>query len=358
MVVDKFSDWFLESNTPLELSKGTIEELIPTLWLLGKTGAGKSSLVAEITGETEVTVGNGFMPCTKTTDQFLFPEDSPVVRFLDTRGLGEAGYEPENDVRDCLSAASALLVVVKMTEPDQQDVCETLRVNKSDLPEHVLVVYTHTEATALVERDQIQDMIQSSLEQSLGETVPSVCVDFATGYQLDELRARLAETLPEIRMLLHKEKCADEESMLFSSVRPVVLSHASIAACSDVFPFVGLASVPTITNRMLGVLASRYGVTWSAEIFKQFLDVLGIARTGGYFGNLLLRQAMKLIPGWGQTAGAAYAALATSSVTYAVGRAAGRYFYDLQLGNEVDRQAVREAYRSAFLGAQSTGGAK
>lgn len=355
MLVDKFSEWFLESNTPLEFSQESFEGLLPTLWLLGKTGAGKSSLVAEITGEQEVIVGNGFMPCTKSTDQFFFPKGSPVVRFLDTRGLGESGYEPENDVRDCLSAASGLLIVVKLCEPDQHDVRETLRINKSDLPEHAIVVYTHAESIAEAERKQVLDVVHSSIEQSLGRPVPSVCVDFGSGYQIEELRVQLAESLPEIRMLLHRERSADAESTLFSSVRPVVLSHASVAACSDVFPFVGLASVPTITNRMLAVLANRYGVEWSIDVFRQFLDVLGGVTASGYFANLVARQAMKLIPGWGQTAGAAYAVLATSSVTYAVGRAAGRYFYDLQVGNEIDKAAVREAYRSAFLATQSTG---
>lgn len=355
MVVDKFSEWFIESNKPLDFSQVEIEKLLPTLWLLGKTGAGKSSLVAEIVGEAEIEVGNGFAPCTKVTDQYNFPEESPVVRFLDTRGLGEAGYDPGNNVRDCLAAASAILVVVKLTETDQRDVLETLRTNKSHLPEHAIVVYTHAETVAEAERKQVLDLTHSSIEQSVGRPLPSVCVDFATGWQVEELRAQLAESLPEIRMLLLRETSADAESRLFSSVRPVVLSYASVAACSDVFPFVGLASVPAITNRMLAVLANRYGVEWSLDVFRRLLDVLGVATASGYFANLVARQAMKLIPGWGQTAGAAYAVLATSSVTYAVGRAAGRYFYDLRVGNEVDKAAVRQAYRSAFLETQSAG---
>jgi len=355
MIVDKFSEWFSESKAPLEFSRATIEELLPTLWLLGKTGAGKSSLVAEIVGESHVEVGNGFSPCTQSADQYSFPDESPVVRFLDTRGLGEAGYAPESDVRDCLAAASALMVVIKLSEPDQQDVLDTLRINKTDLPEHVVVIYTHAGAIAEAERNQVMHVAHSSLEQSLGRPVPLVCVDFSTGYQVNELRAQLAETLPEIRMLLHREKSAGEESKVFSSVRPIVLSHASVAACSDVFPFVGLASVPTITNRMLAVLASKYGVEWRLDVFMRFLEMLGGVTAGGYFANLIARQAMKLIPGWGQTAGAAYAVLATSSATYAVGRAAGRYFYDLKVGNEINKEVVRDAYRSAFQGVQSIG---
>ena len=42
----------------------------------------------------EQEIGNGFVPCTRTADAFDFPEGDPVLRFLDTRGLGESGYRP------------------------------------------------------------------------------------------------------------------------------------------------------------------------------------------------------------------------------------------------------------------------
>ncbi|MGI9441201.1 MAG: hypothetical protein ACR2N1_01975, partial [Rubripirellula sp.] len=39
---------------------------LPTLWLLGKTGAGKSTLVQSITGNSQAEIGKGFRPCTRT----------------------------------------------------------------------------------------------------------------------------------------------------------------------------------------------------------------------------------------------------------------------------------------------------
>ena len=77
---------------------------IPLLWLFGKTGSGKSSIIRMLTGASEAEIGNGFRPQTKTSMQFDFPDDqTPIARFLDTRGIGEAGYDATADLEEiCL----------------------------------------------------------------------------------------------------------------------------------------------------------------------------------------------------------------------------------------------------------------
>ncbi len=60
------------------------EAAIPVLWLLGKTGAGKSSLVRALTGLSGAEVGTGFVPCTRTSAMFDYPPEQPLLRFLDT----------------------------------------------------------------------------------------------------------------------------------------------------------------------------------------------------------------------------------------------------------------------------------
>jgi len=64
--------------------KHQVEPAVPVIWLLGKTGAGKTSLVRALTGEGEV--GNGFAPGTRGAATHDFPATAPAVRFLDTRG--------------------------------------------------------------------------------------------------------------------------------------------------------------------------------------------------------------------------------------------------------------------------------
>ncbi len=66
--------------------------------MLGKTGAGKSSLIQSITGLSSIEVGNGFSPCTKTSESYDFPAEQPLIKFIDTRGLGEAHYDPSDDI--------------------------------------------------------------------------------------------------------------------------------------------------------------------------------------------------------------------------------------------------------------------
>ncbi|AMY67444.1 GTPase family protein [Frigidibacter mobilis] len=116
---------------------------LPVIWLLGKTGAGKSTLVRALTGLPQVEVGNGFAPCTRASAQFDFPQGLPLMRFLDTRGLGEAGYDPAEDLALCQKAAHVILVVARLDDPVQgevADVLATLRRRQGKL--RALVVHT------------------------------------------------------------------------------------------------------------------------------------------------------------------------------------------------------------------------
>ena len=72
---------------------------LPVFWLFGKTGSGKTSIIRFLTGASDAAIGNGFQPQTQHSRQFDFPSaEYPVLRFLDTRGLGEARYDPAEDI--------------------------------------------------------------------------------------------------------------------------------------------------------------------------------------------------------------------------------------------------------------------
>src|SRR5215475_7934406 len=82
------------------------------VWLLGKTGAGKTAIIAALTGDARAEVGVGFEPCTRSAAFYNVPPEAPLLRFLDTRGLGEARYDPASDVAWCEEQAHLVLVVM------------------------------------------------------------------------------------------------------------------------------------------------------------------------------------------------------------------------------------------------------
>jgi energy-coupling factor transporter ATP-binding protein EcfA2 len=90
---------------------------LPVVWLLGKTGSGKSFLIRAMTGLSDVEIGNGFMPCTKTARRFDFPAEIPVMRFIDTRGLGEVSYDPTKDLAAAESGSHVIIVFARLDDP-------------------------------------------------------------------------------------------------------------------------------------------------------------------------------------------------------------------------------------------------
>ena len=60
-----------------------------------------------------------------------------------------------------------------------------------------------------------------------------------------------------------------------------------------------------------------------------------------------IRQLAKLIPVYGQTAGAAASAAASFALTYALGQAAIRYLHGRRIGT-LDRGGIAEAYQRAL----------
>src|SRR5688500_13867453 len=96
------------------------------VWLLGKTGAGKTAIVAALTGDPRAEIGLGFEPCTKTAGFYDVPSEAPLLRFLDTRGLGEASYDPSGDISWCEEQSHLLLVVMQLSDPSQHVVLQAL----------------------------------------------------------------------------------------------------------------------------------------------------------------------------------------------------------------------------------------
>ena len=101
---------------------------------------------------------------------------------------------------------------------------------------------------------------------------------------------------------------------------------------------------------MLRQLGKLHGVRWDKRAYAEFAGALGtgtLVRAASTFG---VRQLIKLIPVYGQTAGAAAAAAASFAATYAMGKAASYFLVRRQQGRQTEEVAsvYRQALRQAF----------
>jgi uncharacterized protein (DUF697 family) len=129
-----------------------------------------------------------------------------------------------------------------------------------------------------------------------------------------------------------------------------ILGFAFAAGAGDVFPVAGIVAVPVVQAAMLRQLGKLFGVHWDKRAYAEFAAALGagtLVRTASSFG---IRQLVKLIPVYGQTAGAAAAAAASFATTYAMGKAAAHFLMRRRQGRQTEELAsvYREALGQAF----------
>jgi uncharacterized protein (DUF697 family)/predicted GTPase len=351
----------------------------PVIWLIGKVQSGKSSVVQAITGATEAEVGSGFRPCTRTARIFDFPAEAPVLRFLDTRGLGEVGYDPREDLRISEGQAHLLLVVARAMDHQQQAVLDAVaevRRRRPDWPVVVAQTCLHDAyrpgdghampypfATPGALPQEVPEALARSLahQRSLFGAIPGagpvlfVPIDFTQPddgfeprlYGLEALLAAIGEVAPHSIGSMVREMRESSRERAARRANPLILGHAAAAAAADIVPVAGAVAVPGIQARLLHTLATQRGVAWDRRALTEFGGCLGasvLTRLAAGFG---IRQLAKLVPIYGQTVGSAAAAATSFATTYALGRAA-LVFLSRREHGENDPEAVARAYREAL----------
>lgn len=356
------------ADEELEKAWQLSDKSLPTLWLLGKTGAGKSSIVQKMTGQTAAEIGNGFMPCTQDSTHYNFPANQPLLRFLDTRGLGEASYDPTEDIKALGQASQALLIVIRLADGEQSAVLAALsqirRLARAIKRDHAMVVYTAgREIETEHDRERAVADKQVMIEETWGETLNYAVVDFSEledgvtldDWGVDQLNEMIVAKLPELTQWLLKKSHADTEQANFAQLRSEVLWYSSAAAASDTIPAVGLLSVPGIQGKMLHSLAQHYGIPWSKRNFSEFTGALGTSFALRYAISLGGRQLAKLVPAAGQVAGSALAFGISYASTYAIGRAACSYLYHQKTKTPQGDDALKDLYKEALSEGKSAG---
>ena len=352
---ERVTAWANPSKNPeLEPVFAQQAQSLPILWLLGKTGAGKSSLIQALTGDSKIDIGNGFQPCTKTANVYDYPQDKPLLRFLDTRGLSEADYDAREDIAACEDRSHALLIVLKADDPEQSDVVKALKqIRASGKIKNYLVVHTGIlQVSDLIQRQQAIAHNQAQVEKVLAQTLDQVAVDFIADDPaqsgVSELKQALADLLPILAQFNDEQLHTNQEEKNFIHLKKEVLWYAGAAAASDVLPAVGLVAVPSIQGKMLHSLANQYGVEWDKKLLSEFATALGASFGIKYATRLGLRQLAKLIPVYGQPIGPATAASISFATTYALGRAASKYLYHQTQGEAVDQIELQTLYEDAM----------
>lgn len=111
--------------------------------LIGKTGSGKSSIVRYLTGSPGVQVGDGYKSCTPGNIEYGIPMEQSLVQMLDTRGLGEAGYDAAQTIDELVEQADMVVATIRLSDMNQEVLLSALKVFRSRRrPTPVLVVQT------------------------------------------------------------------------------------------------------------------------------------------------------------------------------------------------------------------------
>jgi uncharacterized protein (DUF697 family) len=346
----------------------------PVFWMLGKTQSGKSSVVQFLTGAEAAVVGNGFRPCTRTSQEFPFPDATmPVLTFLDTRGVDEPSYDPSDDLAAFDRRANLILVTVRLTDFATGNLRAALSKIRATNPIRpvVLAVTCLHEARPQEQHPQpypFPDMgtIPAEWERALKEQrrlfeglydslVPMDLTKPIEGYTdptyggealKRELLAKLPAAYKTTFQQVQELKTLLRDHQIDQS-RPRILQAVALASSSAVAPIpgVGVLLLPEIQKQMLNDLATA---AEAPEAVEPFLQGLGesLRRKQAW------RELVKFIPGIGTPASAALSARAT----YALGVAFCEFLLARKHGQALSDHEVRGLYQDQLTRATKVWG--
>ncbi len=325
----------------------------PVIWLFGKVQSGKTAIIRALTGAERAQIGSGFAPCTRWAARYDFPNaDFPLAVFLDTRGLGEAGYDPREDVAALQAEAHMMLVVVRAMDMALEQLLDALKAIIQVKPSWPVVVaqttlhhgyppdrYEHVypypfaswpwPATVPTQVRRALDFQRTLFaDMSITRFVP---LDFTLPedgfhdlfYGREALLDALAEAHPHaVYQTLQQLPALTRElkSLHFHHAQPHIMAYACAAGAVGAAPL-PIADLPIISAlqlKMLHTIAAIYRQPLRLKTFLELASTVGL--------GMLLRQGtrslLKVIPGFGCAVSGLYA----GAMTYALGCALCFYY--------------------------------
>lgn len=373
---------------------------VPVFWLFGRTQSGKTSIVKYLTGAAEAEIGQGFRPCTRFSRQYQFPTaEAPLLDFLDTRGVDEPTYDPDEDISLFNNQAHMVIVTVRVLDHGLETVLDHLRtVRKAKPARPVVLVLTclheaypqqqhpapypfllaEPSAVAgespprkvgpglwLAKADAVPEPLLRSVEEQcrrfdglVERVVPIDLTPAEEGYTEpnyggDALKHTLVDLLPHAyrqTLVALDEATHTLQDLYAQSALPHILGYTTLAATAGAIPvpWLDLLILPGIQTRMIYHLAEHYGQPLSGRRFTELASTLGL----GVVTQQAVRGVLKFIPYVGSVAGAALA----GTSTFALGKAFCYYYSAVHQGHVPQPEELRRYYQEQLALAQKSWG--
>lgn len=351
--------------------------------IVGRRGAGKSSLINAIFGEMRAEIGD-VKAQTGIGKWYTYESDLGALEILDTRGLGE-GDKPEEHISkdtsleevkasirqttpDAILFLSKAKDVSSRIDEDMDNLLELKKMIQAEYEYDVPIIGLVTQVDELspksvaqppfdheVKQKNIADAVEM-LSTKLRDTVsapvtviPICCylefvdneIEYDIRWNVDALLDYLIEKLPkEAQMIL--AKLSKVKSVQRKIAKRIGASVAAITATVGAAP-IPLADLPVITGLqvvMVTTIAMISGRKANKKTVFEFFGALGINVGVGFAFRTIARQLVRIIP----VAGNAVSGIIASAGTYALCEAAIVYFID---GKSID--SVKETYKSVFF---------
>ncbi len=370
------AQWFRVNDTEVAEILASVRDRLPTTeaLLIGKPQAGKSSIVRGLTGISAEIVGQGFRPHTQSTERYAYPSSElPLLIFTDTVGLGDIDRNTQSLIQELVSdletetnRARIVILTVKINDfaiDTLRQIATELRQKYPQTPCLLAVTCLHeVYPAAQIDHPAYPPDLESvnrayvAIQQAFsGLFDRSVLIDFTLPedgytpefYGLETMRETLANLLPEaesraIHQLLDRESGSQLGNIYRDVARRYILpfSIAAATVAAIPFPFADLPVLTTIQVSMVGLLGKLYGQTLTPSQAGGVVSAIA----GGFLAQLIARQLIKFIPGFGSVISASWAA----AYTWALGEGACVYFGDLMGGKKPDPHQIQSVMAEAF----------
>lgn len=402
-------DTILGDKELKQLMEGIDKHRPPRIFLMGRTGVGKSSLINALCG-AYVAMVSDTKSCTESVHIYECKDnDRVLMHILDTRGIAESesldnSKSAEDMIIEQINEFSPDVGVLMLNCTHRDDITEDVeflkhvsekyaKVNKMRLPIVVVVNKCDEMAPSRFKNpaeyppnkvDKINEQIQhykeiivkkglkideiipvsslldwqimngSEIDANSIKNLPQKDIDnlqiaFDGRYGMEKLIKALEDSMLdfEARMGLRMAARLNEVVKRLAKHLNKIFSGISATVAATPIPVSDIYILITLQGVLVCFIASLSGRDVSLETAKEFIFSLGGITGAGYVFKLLAQQASKLLNGLFPGAGSAISAGIACAGTAAIGNAAISYYIDDKTMDEVRKKFEKEKKEQA-----------